>query len=101
MAFKLKSSGSSPLLEVSISKRSRSGYKEPNRDSSVYAGKPARNSKISKPRKAGRNVEGTKGFARSLVNATVDLTGQKLVGILENKPKVAVAKPKVAVAKPK
>ena len=95
MAFKLKSSGSSPLLEVSISKRSRSGYKEPNRDSSVYAGKPARNSKISKPRKAGRNVEGTKGFARSLVNSTVDLTGQKLVGILENKPKVAVAKPKV------
>ena len=101
MAFKLRTSSSSPLLEVGISKRSRGGYREPNRDSSVYAGKPARNSKISKPRKAGRNVEGTKGFARSLVNSTVELTGQKLVGILENKPKVAVAKPKVAVAKPK
>ena len=77
MAFKLKSSGSSPLLEVSISKRTR-GRREPNRDNSVYEKKPARNSR------AGIAARKIKEQSTQVV-----------------KPKVAVVKPKVAVAKPK
>jgi hypothetical protein len=72
MAFKLKSSGSSPLLEVSISKRSRGGYKEPNRDNSVYEKKPARNSR------AGIAARKIKKQSTQAV-----------------KPKVSVVKPKV------
>ena len=78
MAFKLKSSGSSPLLEVGISKRSRGGYREPNRDNSVYEKKPARNSR------AGIAARKIKEQSTQAV-----------------KPKVAVVKPKVAVVKPK
>ena len=78
MAFKLKSSGSSPLLEVGISKRSRGGYREPNRDNSVYEKKPARNSR------AGIAARKIKEQSTQAV-----------------KPKVAVVKPKVSVVKPK
>ena len=85
MAFKLKSSGSSPLLEVSISKRSRGGYREPNRDNSVYEKKPARNSRA--------------GIAARKIKEQSTQAVKPKVAVV--KPKVAVAKPKVAVAKPK
>ena len=71
MAFKLRSSGSSPLLEVGISKRSRGGYREPNRDNSVYEKKPARNSRAGIA-------------ARKIKEQSTQVT----------KPKVVVTKPK-------
>ena len=85
MAFKLRSSGSSPLLEVGISKRSRGGYREPNRDNSVYEKKPARNSRAGIA-------------ARKIKEQSTQVTKPKVV---VTKPKVVVTKPKVVVTKPK